>query len=105
MRAQSPVGFWSKIQGLSSRLVLISNDTGLDPRHGTKFPCDHKFLRENSQERGVGNGEWGVGSGGSGIWKNASLRDPFPTPHSPFPTPAQLAALKASSIVLRAKSH
>jgi hypothetical protein len=46
MRAQSPVGFWSKIQGLTSRLVLISNDTCLDPRNGTMFPHDHKFLRE-----------------------------------------------------------
>src|SRR5262245_43336911 len=115
MRAQSPVGFWLKIQGLTSRLVLISDDTCLDPMNGTKFPQDHKILRENSQGRGVGNGEWGVGSGewraGRGEWgvrKNTSPRGPsLPTTprHPPRTTHAQLTALKASSIVLRAKSH
>src|SRR5262249_55386926 len=51
MRAQSPMGFWSKIQGLTSRLVLISNDTCLDPRNVSKFPGDHKFLRAGCEGR------------------------------------------------------
>src|SRR5215510_1829941 len=57
MRAQSPVGFWSKIQGLTSRLVLISDDTCLDPMNGTKFPQDHKFLRAWCEVKIEGQGD------------------------------------------------
>jgi len=46
------MGFLVNIQGLSSRLVLISNDTRLDTETASKFPRDHKYLRAKLEVKG-----------------------------------------------------
>src|SRR6266540_2488729 len=98
MLAQSPVVFWSKIQGLTSRLVLISNDTCLDPGNGTKLPRDHKFLRagcegkrrgvrgragERESEGARERGSEGAREGEKEIYR--SLSHVLPLPRSPTP--------------------